>query len=86
MDFEEKLKLILEGWTEDGWFPDEEGEFDMTPPGMSWLLTFSPKNFGSREEAIEYAQHCFGVDLTDGQQQEVRIKDCTILISLEHNI
>jgi hypothetical protein len=86
MSFEKRLELILEGWTEDGWFPDEEERLDATPPGMSWLLTFSSKNFGSREEAIEYARHCFGIDLSDGRQHETRFKDCTLLVQLEHNI
>lgn len=60
-------------------------EFDDNLPGMSWLLVFSPKNFGSREEAIEYAKHCFNVDLSDGRQHNIKINGCEVLVELQFN-
>ena len=92
MNNSDVIRLIAESMNE-GWEDlgiqdpgmSDDGRLSDDVPGIAWFINFSSKNFRTREEAIEYAKHCFNVDLSDEQQHAARLKDCSILLQLEQN-
>lgn len=90
IDPKQIAKLIDEGWDELGISDPgfEEGPNDEFQPTEfpNWLIHFGSKNFNSKEEAIEYAKHCFGIDLSNDRVNEFKIGDCVMSAWLELNL